>query len=150
MKTKIVITDLTRMYGRRVCIAGYTAGRECVRPVLPPPGIPENSLFHTGDAIIYPFAVVEMGLMGHVGEPPHTEDQLYDFESVRFIRRVQNRSQVLGWSIFDNVEAIFEQPIQDDLGFYVKSCQGPRSLGTIQPLKIFLKHIRDLFQLIGK
>ena len=45
MKTNLVITDLTRMYGGRVCIAGYDNIHRCIRPTLPPPGIPEDTLF---------------------------------------------------------------------------------------------------------
>jgi hypothetical protein len=45
MMAKMVITDLTRMYGGRVCIAGYDSQRRAIRPVLPPPGIPESSLY---------------------------------------------------------------------------------------------------------
>jgi hypothetical protein len=136
VKTRLVITDLTRMHGGRVCIAGYTGKKVCVRPVLPPPGIPESSLYQDGRAIVYPFAVVDMDLLGAVGEPPHTEDQLYDLGSLSFVREVHSREQVLEWSLFDSVAAIFELPIQDDLGFYVMSCQGLRSMGTVQPQMI--------------
>ncbi len=39
MKTQLVITDLTRMQRGKVCIAGYDATHQCIRPTLPPPGI---------------------------------------------------------------------------------------------------------------
>lgn len=52
---------------------------------------------------------------------------------MRFIRQVSDRRSVLGWSLYPNVSAIFEQPVRTYPGFYVLDCQGPRSLGTIQP-----------------
>jgi hypothetical protein len=136
MNTRIVITDLTRMHGRRVCIAGYTGKKQCVRPVLPPPGIPESCLYKDGKAIIYPFALVELDLLGPAGEPPHTEDQVFNPDSVHFVREVHSRESVLDWSLFESIESLFEQPIHDDLGFYLIGFQGPRSLGTIHPSQI--------------
>lgn len=136
MKTQLVITDLTRMQRGKVCIAGYDRSRACIRPVLPPPGIAESDLYQDGKPIIYPFALVELDLLQPLPEPPHTEDILYTPQGVSFIREVVSREQVLSWSLFDRVCDIFEQPIQGGLGFYVLDCQGPRSLGTIQPRSI--------------
>ncbi|MBN2549604.1 MAG: hypothetical protein JXB15_10630 [Anaerolineales bacterium] len=136
MKTQLVITDLTRMQRGRVCIAGYDRSRTCIRPVLPPPGIAESDLYLNGKAIIYPFALVELELLQPLPEPPHTEDVLYEPNGVSFIRQVVGREQVLAWSLFDRVSDIFEQPIHSDIGFNVMDCQGPRSLGTIQPRSI--------------
>ena len=39
MKKPIVITEVTRMQNEHVCIAGYDRHGQCLRPVLPPPGI---------------------------------------------------------------------------------------------------------------
>lgn len=136
MKTKLVITDLTRMYRGRVCIAGYDKDGRCVRPIMPPPGIPEHSILNKGHPIIFPFALVEYDLLTPKSQPPHTEDVRYVESSPRFIRRVESREQVLCWSLFDRVGAIFEQTVHNDLGHYVMDCQGPRSLGTIRPRKI--------------
>ena len=136
MKKQIVITDLTRMYRGNVCIAGYDKDRIAVRPVLPPPGISESSLFYDDKPIIFPFAVVEFDFTQANPQPPHTEDYRYDPNSIRFIRIVLNRKTVLEWSLFESVGAIFEQPIQSGPGYYVLDCQGPRSLGTIQPIEI--------------
>ena len=140
MKTQMVITDLTRMYRGRVCIAGYDKERRCIRPQLPPPGIPELSLELDGKAIIYPFAVIELDLLEPRPQPPHTEDINFDPYSVQYLRPATNREKVLSWSLYGNVGDIFEQPVQDDFGFYVLCGQGPRSLGTIRP-KIITKVI---------
>lgn len=136
MKTKLVVTDLTRMYGGRVCIAGYDEDRHCIRPVLPPPGIDEGILTRAGEPVIFPFALIEMDLLQPDPQPPHTEDTRFEPGSIRFVRRIQDRHSVLEWSLFDQVSAIFEQPIHDDLGFYVMDGQGPRSVGTVQPREI--------------
>jgi hypothetical protein len=136
MKTRMVITDLTRMYGGRVCIAGYDAQRRAIRPVLPPPGIPETSLYLEEKPIIFPFALIELDLLKPIPQPPHTEDHIYDIQSIAFIRELHRRKDVLEWSLFDSVSAIFKKPIHDDFGYYVMDCQGPRSLGTVRPCKI--------------
>ena len=136
MKTRLVITDVTRMQRGRVCIAGYDKEQRGVRPVLAPPGIPEGALEMNGQAVIFPFALVELDLTEPRPQPPHTEDVDFAPYSIRFIQPVADRKKVLSWSLFESVADIFEQPILSDKGFYVKDCQGPRSLGTIQPRTI--------------
>lgn len=135
MKKQLIITDLTRMQGKRVCIAGYDVNGQCIRPVLPHTGISEGSLLTKGRPLIFPFAVVEYEFAAHTPEPPHTEDWRYIPAQVHFVRRADEaqKRDVLTHSLFPAVAAIFEQPIQRDVGCYVLDGQGPRSLGTIQP-----------------
>jgi hypothetical protein len=133
MNTDLVITDLTRMFQGRVCIAGYDKDHHCIRPTLPPPGIPESSLSKQGRPIIFPFALVDFDLLRPTPQPPHTEDYRFVAESPRFIRQIHNREEILSWSLFESVESIFEQQVHTDFGFYVMDCQGPRSVGTVQP-----------------
>jgi hypothetical protein len=68
----------------------------------------------------------------------HSEDCDYDPASVKFIRLVkdENRERLLKISLFENVEAIFEQTVHDDWGYYVMDGCGPRSIGTILPKDI--------------
>ena len=136
MKTQLVITDLTRMQSGRVCIAGYNSQRKCIRPVAPTGGIPESILFQNDQNIIFPFALVEIDLLEERPEPPHTEDMVFHLYSPHLIREVHGREEVLAWSLFDGVEAIFDQPVLSGPGFYVMDCTGPRSLGTILPAEI--------------
>jgi catechol 2,3-dioxygenase-like lactoylglutathione lyase family enzyme len=138
MRKLIIITDLTRMQGNRVCVAGYDADGQCIRPVLPHTGISEQSLTVRGRPIVFPFALVEYDFLGHKPEPPHTEDWRYAPASVRLVKRADEAQKraVLTASLFPSVAAIFEQPIQRDVGYYVLDGQGPRSLGTIQPRTI--------------
>ena len=138
MKKSLVITDVTRMQEGRVCIAGYDAEGRCIRPVLPPPGIHERTLYAQGRPIVFPFAVVEYELTRPLPRPPHTEDHEYDPRSVRFIKRLESddRRETLEKTLFKSIAAIFEEPIFADVGHYVMDGRGPRSLGTIRPQRV--------------
>jgi hypothetical protein len=136
MKTPLVITDLTRMQRGKVCIAGYDKAHTAIRPVLPPPGIPESLLCLDGQPVIYPFALVEFDLLDPIPQPPHSEDVSFAAETIRLIRVVHSREEVLRWSLYESVGTIFDQPIQRGPGHYVLDCTGSRSLGTIQPQAI--------------
>ncbi len=136
MKKEIVITDLTRMQQGKVCIAGYDKRRTAIRPVLPYSGISERSLYIDHSPVIFPFALVEFDFTEGNPKPPHTEDQFFDPYSVCYIRPVHDRKTVLEWSLYPSVADIYEQPIQKGPGYWVLDCQGPRSLGTVQPAEI--------------
>lgn len=134
MRTRVTITDLTRMQDQRVCVAGYDAQGCCIRPVLPAPGILESSLIHAGKPIIFPFALVEYDLIEHTPFPPHTEDHLFDPAAVHGCGALDlsARRDFLQQILFPHVQAIFEQQVHGDAGFYVQDGNGPRSLGTVQ------------------
>lgn len=136
MITAIAITDLTRMQQGRVCVAGYDRHYHCVRPVLPPPGIPEGMLMQNGKLIIYPFSIVEFDLLEPTPQPPHTEDTSFNPTTMTFLRNVRDREKLLDQTLFASVADIFEQPISCLPGFSVEDCKGPRSIGTILPKKI--------------
>ena len=138
VKKQIIITDVTRMQEGRVCIAGYDQDGRCVRPVLPPPGIHESSLYSQGRLIVFPFAVVEFDLQQPISEPPHTEDWRYNPTSVAFIRKLDEKQkrETLEKSLFRDLAVIFQVPILSDVGHYVMAGQGPRSLGTVRPRRI--------------
>jgi hypothetical protein len=137
MITELVITDLTRMYRGAVCIAGYDKEKRCIRPVLPYPGIMEDTIIADGKPLVFKMAVVEIDLLDKVNStPPHTEDVAFAPGSIRFVRKARDPERVLKWTLFDNVESVFEQPILKDVGFSVAECQGPRSIGTIIPKAI--------------
>jgi hypothetical protein len=144
MKTRLIITDLTRMNQGRVCIAGYAENHQCIRPVLPPPGIAEKSLVNDHKPMVYPFALIELTLQHPKPQPPHTEDHYFDPDSIRHIQAVQDRRTVLKWSLFQSVEEVFGQPVHHGPGFYVMDCQGARSLGTVKPTRILeAKYAQD-------
>ena len=138
MKQPIVITEVTRMQEGRVCIAGYDQHGHCLRPVLPPPGIHETTLYSGAHAIIFPSAKVEFEFTQPTPQPPHTEDIRYDPAAVRLIeRQPEDRwHKMLQATVSPSIAVIFEQPILTDVGCYVMDGQGPRSLGTIKPARI--------------
>ena len=138
MKKPIVVTDVTRMQEGRVCIAGYDQHGHCIRPVLPPPGIHETSLYFDSQLIIFPSAKIEFEFTEPTPQPPHSEDVRYDPDSVRFIERQPEERwhRMLGATLSKSVNAIFEQPILTDPGHYVMDGRGPRSLGTVRPRQI--------------
>jgi hypothetical protein len=138
MKKPIVITEVTRMQRGCVCIAGYDQHGHCIRPVLPPPGIRESALYAANQPVIFPSAKVEFEFVEPTPQPPHTEDVHYDPTSIKFIERqpVERWHKMLDKTLSQSVNAIFEQPILTDPGFYVMDGQGPRSLGTIRPRRI--------------
>lgn len=144
MRKSIVITDVTRMQAGRVCIAGYDQQGQCVRPVLPPPGIPETSLYAGPSPIIFPSAKVEFDFIQPTPQPPHTEDVRYTPASVRFIERQLDERwhKMLTQTLSKSIQTVFEQPILTDPGHYVMDGKGPRSLGTIKPHRI-LKAIHE-------
>jgi hypothetical protein len=139
MKQPIVITDLTRMQEPKVCIAGYTTDGTCLRPIIPFPGIAEWFLHKDDCLIIRPFAVVELDFLRHKPEPPHTED----WEIDRFHRRLvtpqlpeDKKLRLLEKTASHSVAAIFGAEIHHDQGFFVKTGEGKRSLGTIRPAEV--------------
>lgn len=141
MRKRLIISDLTRMAPSRVCIAGWATDTwECIRPVLPPPGIDERFLLQEGKLVIKPFAEVEFNFKGKKPpRPPHTEDwdlnRRYKPKLIRVLTMVEKRS-VLQNRVDENVCAIFGAQIHE--GQYVKAGEGFRSLGTIVPRQILL------------
>jgi hypothetical protein len=140
MKRVVAITDLTRMQGGYVCVAGQAEGGEWVRLSAPRPH--ELELVVDGQAVLFPGAVVECDLQQHQPQPPHTEDYRYDPGSVRRLGRLAPEAwrSVLEQACFGSVREIFEQTIHDDHGRYILDGSGPRSLGTIQPAAIHQVH----------
>lgn len=76
----LTITDLTRMQGDRVCVAGYLPDNTCVRPIFAKGGLTEEWLHVRGKVATRPFAVIEFDMQGKPSMPlpPHTEDRIID------------------------------------------------------------------------
>jgi hypothetical protein len=133
MKTALIITDITKMRGDRICVAGYLPNKTCIRPVTEG-GLNIDILRENGELIIQPFAIVEFDLQSASKYcKPHTEDLL-----MHSLHRVKcsmlNSSQSEGFlSSIDNinVESIFGAAIYSGPGYYVKEGEGDCSLGTI-------------------
>jgi hypothetical protein len=138
VRQELLVTDFTRMRGGHVCLAGYDRQGRCVRPAEP--RLHEDLAKRDGRFFVYPAAVVEVDLLAPRPQPPHTEDYVYDLFSLRFVRQARPREfgDTLKRGLADSVAAIFEQPVQNDEGFYIADGQGPRSLGTVEPREIIL------------
>jgi hypothetical protein len=131
-----VITDVTRMAGLRVCVAGYTRKggqpESCVRPLFRYGDITEQWLF-SRIGIIRPFSVVELDLLKHEPEKPHSEDWLIE-PRLRIVQESLSLDERLAFlqAIEDSaVHSIFGAEIHRDRGWFIQQGQGSRSLGTV-------------------
>jgi hypothetical protein len=140
-RAPILVTDLTRMQGERVCLAGYRLGVEppaCVRLLFDHAELTERWLFDGDEAVVRPRAVVELELLRARPEPPHGEDWhvhprvrrpvrlMPEAEFRTFLERIEDGA----------VAAIFGAPIHHDNGWYLPAGTGARSLGTVRAAQI--------------
>jgi hypothetical protein len=143
-RRRLVVTDVTRMEGDRVCVAGYLEDGRMVRPVGARGG-PTTAWLRPGrGGMIEPFTLVDLRVLGapKLLTPPHTEDRLVP---VRGHRRVGELSEWerLAWlesSLAPTVRDIFGATVHADSdgrwGRFVRAGEGARSLGTIKPSRI--------------
>jgi hypothetical protein len=136
VRATLTITDLTRMQGDRVCVAGYLPDNTCVRPVFAKGGLTEDWLHMRGQVAIRPFAIIEFDIQGKPSMPlpPHTEDRIID--TTHRVRRgvltLEERAEWCAKAEDRDVAAIFGAHIHDDDGHFVLSGDGARSLGTVR------------------
>ena len=134
MKKRLVITDLSRMKGNRVCISGIDENGNAIRPDIPPTGIRENYLLdERGQRIVTPFAEIEFDFILPMPKPPHTEDweinTNYRPRLIGFLA-AEEREKFLESILDGSVRAIFGAEIHE--GRYTNPGEGRRSLGTIR------------------
>jgi hypothetical protein len=139
----VVITDVTRMRHGHVCIAGYRGypgSLVSIRPVSPAGHIPESWLSDAGETIVRPFSKVKLDLLDEPDPiPPHTEDYLIDLSSKpseSTLLSEDARLKLLERLDDGHVKDIFGARIIHYDGWYIKSGQGDRSLGTIEAADI--------------
>jgi hypothetical protein len=136
VKATLTITDLTRMQGDRVCVAGYLPDNTCVRPVFAKGGLTEDWLHMRGQVAIRPFAVIEFDIQGKPPTPlpPHTEDRV--IAPVYRVRHSpltpEERAEWCAKAEDRDVAAIFGAHIHDDDGHFILAGDGARSLGTVR------------------
>lgn len=137
METPLIITDVTRMNGTRVCVAGINQERKIIRPILPY-GIMEDWLYLNNRAIIRPFARVHLDLLEHQPHPPHTEDYSINPDFKIFVGLLEERfiSRLLDETAHETVLDILGPNIKHDQGFFIPKGEGERSLGTLRPREI--------------
>jgi hypothetical protein len=138
MKKQLIITDLTRMQGDRVCIFGVDEDGNGIRPDIPPTGIREDYLLDKrGRIIIRPFAVVEFDFIRPKPKSPHTEDwEISAHHRPRLIRNLsEDESTILLEKILDkSVKSIFGADICNNQ--YINEGEGNRSLGTAKAKEV--------------
>ena len=138
MKKRLVITDLTRMKGDRVCIFGVDENGNAMRPDIPPTGIREIYLLDkSGQRIIRPFAIIEFDFIRPLPKPPHTEDwEINAHCRPRLIRNLsEEESKVFLEKILDkSIGGIFGADICNNQ--YTNEGEGNRSLGTVKAKEI--------------
>jgi hypothetical protein len=140
MWQEIIITDVTRMSGDRVCVAGVDHNGHCLRPLLPyPQSLQECHLYDDDHSVlIRPRAVLNMFLEPELDSlPPHSEDHLWtDSNRVEFLRYASDATwkSVLEKTAYDSVTDIFETPVLKNKR--VAPGTGSRSLGTLKPVEI--------------
>jgi hypothetical protein len=142
MRRRLVITDLTRMQGERVCVAGYLVDGEevggCVRPEFRFRPLVEGWLFARGAVVVQPFAIVELDLLEHRPHPPHSEDWIVDerYRVRRGLLTPEQRLDLLERIDDGSVEGIFGAPVHEERGWFVRRGEGVRSLGTVRPASV--------------
>ncbi len=132
MNTRLLITDVTRMSGDRVCVAAINQDRQSIRPVLPY-GISESWLYRQSTAVVRPFSIISLDLHRNLPQPPHTEDWSFNPGSLSFegLLEIRAREKCLTDILDPDVASIFGAEIHDDRGCYLLAGEGSRSLGTI-------------------
>jgi hypothetical protein len=139
LKALVTITDVTRMGGQRVCIAGYLPDDTCVRLVFRWSNPTEEWLKGAEGGVIRPFAVVECDLQERDSQPPHTEDWIIDntYRVNKGLLSPDQQEALLTRICDESVERIFGAAIHQGPGWYVKKGEGVRSLGTVKPRRVW-------------
>ena len=146
MRRQMVVTDITRMQGERICVGGYLEDGTSVRPVCDRSGPTESWLRPSPHEEVVAFSLVNL----EVGDsparivPPHTEDRsvpstghrviqiLPEDDRLRWLKRSESSSvrEIFGAEVHGAPESA--QP----WGRYVLSGEGECSLGTIRARSI--------------
>ncbi len=133
----VVVTDLTRMSGTKICLAGYTLENNrpimCVRPEIPFEQLTESWLY-SSQGILRPFSVVDFALQQPNPDPPHTEDWTIN----RRYSMVDPFAEHLVSSVLDAtcsrcVRDLYGDELLFERSWYVPAGAGAKSLGTIRP-----------------
>lgn len=149
VRKRIVVTDLTRMRGADVCLAGVEpeSPHGCVRPQLAPaPGQgtrhpDEQWLRSATGGPVRPFSIISLDAFEHFSNPPHTEDwRVSDAPAlVEPVLGEAERRSLLESLQQPSIDGLFGTPIvwnQDPEGMRLTGRVEPRSgtssLGTLR------------------
>jgi hypothetical protein len=137
MRATLTITDLTRMKGNRICVAGVLPTMECVRPLPPRTNLIESWLFRNWPRVLKPFAVIEMELLRPAPDltPPHTEDWEIELGYTHcYDLTPEERYELLHSLTSSHLRSVFGAELRHDGNggnWWVTHGEGTRSLGTI-------------------
>jgi hypothetical protein len=134
----LIITDVTKMSGNSVCIAGYDSTSMCIRPVLFKTQIKKEYLFKNNSLIIYPSAKVSFEFIHKDPQPPHTEDYIFDKESIEY----ESKTTVKEWrEVLDcSARQTFDELFPSLEGRCVLPGATGHSIGTLIPSRIPIVH----------
>lgn len=139
-RRQMIVTDITRMDGDRICVGGYLEDGTPVRPVAGRKGPNERWLRSARNAPVAPFSVLEIQVNRapkHL-QAPHTEDRTIPLKGRRVVRILSEAEQqaLLERTASPSVQSIFGAEVHADpagqWGRYVRAGAGTRSLGTIR------------------
>jgi hypothetical protein len=136
----MIVTDVTRMEGDRVCVGGYLDDGTAVRPVAGRAGPNETWLRAASGGPVTPFSVVKVrvGWAPKHLVAPHSEDRTIPARGHRVLRSLSEAEQkaILERTLSPAVRAIFGADVHADAeghwGRYVRAGEGERSLGTVR------------------
>jgi hypothetical protein len=140
----MIVTDITRMEGERVCVGGYLDDGTAVRPVAGRAGPDEAWIRGASDGEVRPFALVDLrvGRVVKRAQAPHTEDRAIPITGHRLVRVLDTAERValLQRTRSPSVRVIFGAAVHADAagpwGRYVRAGEGERSLGTIRASRV--------------
>lgn len=136
----MIVTDITRMDGDRICVGGFLDDGTAVRPVAGRIGPNEQWLRSARGGRVAPFAVLELQVNRAPKRltAPHTEDRAIPLNGHRVLSILSDEDQqdLLDRTASPSVRSVFEAEIHADpagqWGRYVRSGEGTRSLGTVR------------------
>jgi hypothetical protein len=139
-RRQMIVTDVTRMDGDRICVGGYLDDGTAIRPVADRIGPNEQWLRSARDGRVAPFTVLDLQVNKAPKRlsAPHTEDRTIPLKGHRVLSTLPEEEQraLLERTMSSSVRSVFGAEIHADpagqWGRYVRSGEGTRSLGTIQ------------------
>lgn len=131
---RLIITDVSRMEGDKICIFGIDADYNPIRPTIPIELIHEYRLFDKERKhVVKPFAMIEFDMIRHYPNPPHIEDYIINpCSKPVFIRDLggDEAEDFLKSILYDDVKSIFGTRIFNNK--YIPEHCGTRSIGTVE------------------
>jgi hypothetical protein len=133
---KIVLNHLTRMRGRRICVAGMDSTGRHVRPVTSSNGQLTRSLLSERGGPFEIGTILDLGKVNATPSAPAIEDHRFSITNTRQIRRLDGDEyfHMLERVAHDDLESIFGPELKRrNQTFAVDPGQGQASLGVLRP-----------------